>query len=119
MPRQRYGKHPDSVMRRIFESDEPYDLARQLRIPKSTIASMFQRGTPSRKPRGGARGSKLTAAHSNFLIAQIETKPDLTLKELTEKLADQFDVSVRADNFPPSRWPCFHCQGASSRGGRR
>ena len=94
MPRQRYGKQPESVMRRIFESDEPYDLARQLGIPKSTVASMFKRGTPTKKTRGGVRMPKLTEIHGNFLIAQIETKPDLTLKEVAEKLAVHFGIRV-------------------------
>ena len=92
--RGHYARHSEEIMRRIFESEEPYDLARQFNIPKSTVATMLKKGTPVKLPRGGRRPAKLEREHEDFLVELIENKPDLTLNEMVLKLRDRFNITV-------------------------
>ena len=90
-PKKRYT---DDILRRIFESDEPYDLGKLLGVPKSTVATLLKRGTPERKRRGGVKPMKMTEAHEEFVINLIEEKPDLSLQEVSDYLYAEFGVRV-------------------------
>jgi putative transposase len=46
-------------------------------------------GSVSPKPMGGDRGSRIVGEDRDWLLAQIAARPDLTLEELRQKLAER------------------------------
>lgn len=81
---------------KILEADNPYELGKQLGMPKSTICDLLRRGTAECKKRGGARSksTKILPNHLEALERWIEEKADLTLRDLSTKLLCEFGVDV-------------------------
>jgi transposase len=58
------------------------------------------------KPQGGDRLSRRTDAHADLIAAALAETPDITLRELKERLAAQGASSVRT-----ALWRYFRCHG--------
>lgn len=85
-----------SVRSKILESEDPYNLGKQLGMPRSTICDLLRRDTAQLKCRGGARSKriKIQPIHLEALERWIEEKPDLTLRNLSGKLLCDFNLDV-------------------------
>lgn len=74
------------------------EAARHFNVSPSFAVKLMARwcetGSLAPAPRGRPRGGGKLAAHRNFLIAQVEDKPDITMPELAAKLETEQGVSV-------------------------
>lgn len=81
-------------------------------IVSSTVSKWCGRkresGTPAAKPMGGHRPRKLLDER-NWLLSRLAQKPDLTLHELLDELADQREVVVACDTL----WRFLRDEGIS------
>ena len=51
-------------------------------------------GSRAAKPTGGDRRSEVVEGHKDWLLAMVATEPDLTLKEISVRLAGEKSVTV-------------------------
>jgi transposase len=83
--------------------------ARHFLVIDSFAIKLLQRvrqtGSVSARPQGRPRGGKLDA-HASFLIAAVEAQPDLTMPELSARLAAERAVTVAPAML--SRFLCRH-----------
>jgi len=68
------------------------------------VARYEQTGTLEAAPMGRPKGTGKLDAFRDFLIGAVEAKPDITMPELTERLASAHNVSVNPASL--SRFLC-------------
>lgn len=89
-PPRMYNRISDSDRRRIigaFERGEDFvALARQLNIKRTTAYTIVRSGRVEKLPKGGAKRIKWDAEMQEFICAQVEANPLITLKQLNSLL---------------------------------
>lgn len=93
-----YAKISFEIRQRILDAwergDDPYAVGSANGVKRRTICDLLARGTAEVKPRGGAKGTKITPAMKTFLQDVVGKAPDSTLQELADGLEHQFHVQV-------------------------
>jgi transposase len=88
----------DRVLRAVERGDRPTDIARRFEVSRLWVYKVKRRvertGQRASLPIGGYRRSKLAAVEQE-LRSWIAAKPDLTLEELRQRLAEH-GISVKA-----------------------
>jgi transposase len=102
MPRGFYSKVADADRQRLIAAYEGNTdwlaLAAQLDIPRQTARSIILRyrrtGERTAAAKGGRTFVRITEQMMNFLVAQIEQQPTMTLKEMRQLLLARFEVTA-------------------------
>ena len=97
--RGKYNKRAStSVRRRIYESArEGRDwqiVAINNGVKVDTARNWISKGTPTLKNTGGNRNQKITEDHRDSMVECLSETPELTLKELADKLHFTYEIDV-------------------------
>ena len=86
------------ILNAADRGEDWHDVARANGVKPSTARTWISRGSASFKARGTQRGNahntKITNQIKSFLLNELSIDPQLTLKEMSKRILQQFNVSV-------------------------
>jgi len=93
----------ERIVRGVASGESRRAMAARFEVAPSTAVKLQQRyertGSIEPAPRGRARNSGKLGPHRDWLVAEVEAKPDVTMPDLAAKLKDERGVTVDPSNI--------------------